>query len=303
MGRIGESRVYEGGRFRAILSGGSAVGLRYLERELLHGESLDELHARVARLVSLDDPDEWKMSIDELLVLKDLKNPDPSNSISRIADEDRAGASRAAPGPSPPPTPPPPTPAPQPAGRHAEQAQALDQEDEDGPDVEDEEDGDVTDDDSQASNVASDLVYAFDRGRILSYLEASGWRWLTDQAGDFRVEFAYSDDTGGELSLWLTAGGDSELIYEVVVQSTRRIAKADWQKAIEVCNRWNAEQRWPTAYLAIPEDESASSAPILLERHIDLTFGIHQDLLDDFTRDTFNGSLKFWRWAQDEQGL
>jgi len=89
MGRIGESRVIEGGRFKAIMGGGSALGLRYLERELTDSPSLEELHARVVRLATSDDPGEWTMSIDQLLLLKDLENPDPSNSISRMADEFR----------------------------------------------------------------------------------------------------------------------------------------------------------------------------------------------------------------------
>lgn len=90
MGPIGESRVYRAGRGRLrFLTALSRLRQRYLERDLADGGSLEELHARVARMVSVDDPDRWEMSLDLQMALAQSETP-PFVSRSRQADEFRA---------------------------------------------------------------------------------------------------------------------------------------------------------------------------------------------------------------------
>ncbi len=90
---LGESRVYQG-RWPFIAR--LLLRQNYLERDLLDGGglahgptvALDELHRRVCRLVSLDDPDVWKMSIDLQRAMAKVDFP-PFASRSRQAEQFR----------------------------------------------------------------------------------------------------------------------------------------------------------------------------------------------------------------------
>ncbi len=146
-------------------------------------------------------------------------------------------------------------------------------------------------------------VQRFDRNMIEKHLKARSVKYLRDSDGDFRIEFAYDEDTGCELTVWLIAAGTQNQIYDVLVVSNKRIPKSDWARAIMVCNTWNKEWRWPTAYLYVSDPSTDTTGTIRLEQQIDLEPGIHQELLGDFTDTIITGAFAFWKWAHKEQGL
>lgn len=146
------------------------------------------------------------------------------------------------------------------------------------------------------------VVQTFDSSMIENYLRTRNLRYSIDMDGDYRVDFSYDDDVGGELTYWLVRGGQDKDVYQILVMSTRRIPKPEWGLAVMLCNTWNTEKRWPKAYLYI-RDNSAETAEIRLDQSIDLETGVHQELLDDFTNTMTSGAIQFWMWAHKEKGL
>jgi len=146
-------------------------------------------------------------------------------------------------------------------------------------------------------------VQKFSRSMIEKYLKAKNLKFLRDSDGDFRISFAYDEDTGCKLDVWFIAGGPQGDIYYVGVHSDKRIPKSDWGRAVMLCNTWNKERRWPKAYLYVHDPSTDTVGSIRLEEQIDLEKGIHQELLDDFTDTVIASANLFWEWAHKEQGL
>jgi len=146
-------------------------------------------------------------------------------------------------------------------------------------------------------------VQAFDYSMIERFVRSKNWKFLRDNDGDFRVEFAYDQDTGCEMTVWLMAGGSKHNVYTVLVTADKHIAKSDWGRAIMLCNTWNKEKRWPKAFLHVRDPNSDTIGAIRLEGQIDLEQGIHQELFDDFTLTIISGANTFWEWAHKEQNL
>lgn len=146
-------------------------------------------------------------------------------------------------------------------------------------------------------------VKKFDRSMIENYLKSRNLKYLVDSDDDYRVEFAYSESTGCELTVLLIAAGAKREIYQILVLSDKRIPKKDWGQAIMACNTWNKEKRWPKAYLYVSDPSKDSVGMIMLEGQIDLEKGIHQELFDDFTDTIIVTANSFWEWAHKEQGF
>ncbi|MUG96850.1 hypothetical protein F7734_32720 [Scytonema sp. UIC 10036] len=147
-------------------------------------------------------------------------------------------------------------------------------------------------------------VQTFDRNMIKNYLDSKqSWKYLQDQNGNFVVEFARDEDTGCELSLWMTVEGENKSIYAVRVYSDKRISKKDWGRAMKLCNEWNAHKRWGKAFLHINNPDTDTTAQILVEEEIDLETGIHQELLNDFTNTVFVSANNFWTEAHQKGGF
>jgi len=146
-------------------------------------------------------------------------------------------------------------------------------------------------------------VQRFDHTVIEKYLKGRDLKYLRDSEGDYRIDFAYDEDTGCELTVWLIASGQHNEIYEVLVISDKRIPKSDWEKIIMLCNTWNRERRWPKAYLYVRDSATDTIGHIRLEQQIDLEQGIHQELFNDFTNTIILGAFLFWEWAHKEQNL
>lgn len=146
-------------------------------------------------------------------------------------------------------------------------------------------------------------VEKFHRGMIEKVIRARNWKFLVDSDGDFRVRFAYDDDTGCEMDLYLGAEGSQSSIYTIRVTTSKHIAKSQWDRALTACNTWNREKRWPKAYLDVRDPSVDTTGTIILEHGIELKTGIHQELLHDLTMTVWAAANRFWTWATKEQGL
>ena len=146
-------------------------------------------------------------------------------------------------------------------------------------------------------------VQPFTREMIKHYLQSREMKYLTDSDGDFQLGFEVSEITGCRLTIYLWVQGKDLNIYAIKVRTSRDIPEADWGRVTYVCNRWNAEHRWPKAFLDVREVEGAGSGDIVLEQHLDLGPGIHQELFDDLTNTILAAAVSFWVWAHKEHGL
>jgi hypothetical protein len=146
-------------------------------------------------------------------------------------------------------------------------------------------------------------VQKFDHDMIKKYLHAHDLKYLIDSDGDFLVQFGYADEWGCSLKIYLIVGGTRKDIYVIKVYSDKRISRGDWTRVIGLCNTWNKERRWPKAYLHVDDPAADQTGLVVVEQHIDLEKGIHQELLDDFTSTMIMGAFQFWKWVHQEQGL
>ena len=142
-------------------------------------------------------------------------------------------------------------------------------------------------------------VRPFDRSMIEQSLRSQQLKYLRDSDGDFRVEFGYDEETDCEVTFSLMATGPREIVYCILVFSNKRIPSYEWDRAIKICNQWNEEKRWPKAYLHI----NGNVGGVILEHQMDFEAGVHQELLDDFTRSGIIAGIEFWKWAHQEKAL
>ena len=146
-------------------------------------------------------------------------------------------------------------------------------------------------------------VKNFDRSMIKNYLTRKEYKFLVDSDGDFLIKFAYDPDYACQMSVYLIVTGSKQDVYSVRIMTDKRIPKSDWGKALMLCNTWNKERRWPTAYLKVNDPDRDPIGTIELNYNLDLEQGIHQELLDDFTSIIISTGDAFWTWAHKEQGL
>src|SRR5579875_2761784 len=146
------------------------------------------------------------------------------------------------------------------------------------------------------------MVRTFDKSMIQAFLNSVGLRYLVDNDGDYMVQFSYDSQVDCELAFWFLIGGSKRDIYTVMAASSKRIPRSEWGRALQLCNDWNRERRWPKSYLVVKDPRSDLSGEIRLEEQIDLGKGIHQELFDDFSMTVIVTANEFWKWAK-QQGL
>ena len=146
-------------------------------------------------------------------------------------------------------------------------------------------------------------VQSFNHSMIEKSLRDSSLKFLRDSDGDFVVQFGYNDKRDCEVDCNLIIGGSQKTIYSIHATSSKHFERSDWGRIMMICNTWNKERRWPKSYLHIRNPSTDRTGAIILEAHIDLEKGIHQELMNDFTLTVIAGALQFWEWAHQEQGL
>ena len=148
-------------------------------------------------------------------------------------------------------------------------------------------------------------VRPFGLETIDRHLEANcldGWR--TD--GPMRLVFlGYDRPSDRSLEVMHVVEGEQGTVYCLRMVGDRRVDAADYQRARELCDRWNGNYRWPRAFLEIPGregEEPAASGLLTLDYQLQLAAGIHQALFDELVRGTVAAAYDFWKLAR-EAGL
>jgi hypothetical protein len=130
----------------------------------------------------------------------------------------------------------------------------------------------------------------FTREMIETHLRGHAAHFLRDEDGDFRVELNLPDG-GGRMVLWLVADGKDGRIYHVHAHPPEGQGPSTRTEALERCNTWNRQHRWPKACVMDAED---GAWRIVLGADIDLSPGITRSLFDTFTERTVGSMIEFW---------
>ncbi|CAG7609694.1 YbjN domain-containing protein [Leucobacter soli] len=102
------------------------------------------------------------------------------------------------------------------------------------------------------------------KDRIKAALEREGWSYGVDGDGDI----------GGDWELatfFFFATGESDELLCIRGTWRGELELADFTRAVELCNTWNAEQIWPKAYTRFDDD---GALHILTEHNVDYEQGI-----------------------------
>jgi hypothetical protein len=145
-------------------------------------------------------------------------------------------------------------------------------------------------------------VEEFSREMVETYIANRNLSSVADEDGDYRFRFADDEGTGRRLEMWLLFGGPEKKILTVRFVTNKPIDKAVWGTALEICNDWNRDRRWPKAYFIVSGSDD-SLGFILLEEDIDFATGVHQELLEDWIETIRLSAFQFWVWAHGERGL
>jgi hypothetical protein len=148
------------------------------------------------------------------------------------------------------------------------------------------------------NNVHLPRAQAFTRDMIEAQLRDHQVKFLRDQDGDFRAEFI-CEGSPELVTVWFVAEGDGEAIYRIYATASHRPAPASRHDAVERCNRWNSEFRWPNALVI---DRPDGAWHILVGSHIDLQPGVTNELFARFTDRVVTGALEFWEWIATPAG-
>lgn len=138
---------------------------------------------------------------------------------------------------------------------------------------------------------------------IREHLTRNELKFFVDQDGDFRVDFAAFAEGAPSITIWLTIEGEHGDIFVVRVIGQQAIPKTLWPQAINACNQWNMEKRYPKAFLFIPSDTAELFGQVHLEGQFPLAAGIAQPQLDEIISTLIATGFSFWQWVFETGAL
>jgi hypothetical protein len=131
----------------------------------------------------------------------------------------------------------------------------------------------------------------FTRELIEAHLHDRQVQFLRDEAGDFRVDLT-CEGSDELVSVWFVAEGDGDTTYRISGFGPHRPVPSTRLDALERCNAWNSEHRWPNAVVVDLDD----GWWIAVHSNIDLAAGVTRPLFESVTKRIVYGILEFWTW-------
>lgn len=145
-------------------------------------------------------------------------------------------------------------------------------------------------------------VYPISLDRLKTVLHNRDLTYF-EQGSALLVRFDYEPKCDREVILRVSLEGEREDVLRIHMEGDRRTAREDFPKALELCNRFNREYRWPKTYLEIPSEAEGIPAPsgkLVTCHQLDLETGIHDGLLEDVICCAVGASWIFWEMAHKE---
>ena len=143
----------------------------------------------------------------------------------------------------------------------------------------------------------------FERGMIEAFLDESELEYLSDRDGDFIIEFEYDEEVAVHPRFLLAVSGEDGEQFCLRGDATKRVARADWDRTLRLCNEWNALFKMPKVYLEIEDPNLSTSGRVVCEQWLSLEAGLSQELLNELTTTFFSACFGFWRWLRRQEDL
>lgn len=141
------------------------------------------------------------------------------------------------------------------------------------------------------NDVTMPRAVPFTRDLIESELRDRGVRYLKDQDGELQADFtcAGSDKS---VTMRFLADGERGHIYRISSRGSSRPVPATREEALERCNAWNRDHRWP----AVAVLDGADGWEIVANSNVNLEPGVTVPLFRSFTESVICAALDFWEW-------
>ena len=137
----------------------------------------------------------------------------------------------------------------------------------------------------------------FNGEMIAECLRRRGNKFRRDDDGDCIAGYA-SPDGKVMLLLTLQAVGSKGRVFALRAHAPMRFPSEVFDAIMRLCNEWNADRRWPKAYLRRGDD--GKDGEICLEEHLLMPrCGIPEDLVETLIEVVIDSSFEFWKWAME----
>jgi hypothetical protein len=135
---------------------------------------------------------------------------------------------------------------------------------------------------------------------IRRYLGEIDAAYEVDEDGDF--VFQYGPEPGLDSFLTVTLEIIEREGYSIVIGTERSYPSAEWDRLMRVCNAWNAEQMYPTAYV-LTDPEKPDEVDIFLDYSTIFKSGVSREQFRQLTDEIVASAFVFWVLAHRDHGL
>lgn len=138
--------------------------------------------------------------------------------------------------------------------------------------------------DASSNTGAAGGLAPLSKDRVKAALEAAGWSYTVDGDGDIGGGWEYG-------SFFFFVNGNEQELLCVRGYWRGRLEEADYARALELCNTWNAEKLWPKTYVGRDEE---GAVRVNTEHNVDYEAGLTDAQLSQHLVCTINTSMAFF---------
>lgn len=145
---------------------------------------------------------------------------------------------------------------------------------------------------------------------LLRHLRNNGLAFWECGQHSYTCRYEYDEASDRCCQAFYSLEGKAKDIVCVRWVSDRRVSAEHFIRAFRLCNQWNANWRWPRAFVDIPRKEARdgrevppASGVLTLDFQLYLAKGVTQGLFDDLVAAAEAASWSFWQLAHKEFNL
>lgn len=147
----------------------------------------------------------------------------------------------------------------------------------------------------------------FSTGTLVRYLRGTGRPFRECGADRYVAGYDYDSASDRCCQAFLSVEGPDRDTLCARWVSDRRVPAGQLDRAYLLCNQWNAQWRWPRAYVDLPRQDARAPDPgsgiLTLDYQAYLARRIHQGLFDSLLAAVEGATWSFWEMARREFNL